>query len=92
MSREHVLFFAGTARLRILSYHSTAEGLLEKAPEGGFRFMEIVIRPVVEVEDGAISKAEQMLDRAHRYCLVSRSMCCPVQVEPEWKASAESPV
>ncbi len=74
------LFFADKSRLDIRSYTSTAEGVLEKAPEGGFRFKEIVIRPVVEAA-GDSAKVDQMIDRAHRYCLVSRSMSCPVSVE-----------
>lgn len=76
------LFFADKSRLAIKSYASTAEGVLEKAPEGGFRFKEIVIRPTVEVT-GDPARVDQMIDRAHRYCLVSRSMSCPVRVEHE---------
>jgi organic hydroperoxide reductase OsmC/OhrA len=75
-------FFAERARLRVVSYASEAEGELEKAPEGGFQFKEIVIRPKIEV-DGDQARAEQAIDRAHRYCLVSRSMSCPVRVEHE---------
>ena len=73
-------FFAERARLNVISYTSEAEGELEKAPEGGFRFKEIIIRPTVEVE-GDSARAEQAIDRAHRYCLVSRSMSCAVRVE-----------
>ncbi len=76
------LFFADKARLNIQSYSSTAEGVLEQAPEGGFRFGEIVIRPVIRAAADS-ARVDQMMDRAHRYCLVSRSMSCPVRVEHE---------
>ncbi len=76
-------FFADKARLGVRSYTSVAEGELEQAPEGGFRFKQIVIQPRIEVLKDAVARAEQSIDRAHRYCLVSRSMSCTVRVEHE---------
>ena len=82
-------FFAERARLKVISYRSHADGELEKAPQGGFRFKEIVIRPTIEVAEEDSDRAEQAIDRAHRYCLVSRSMTCPVRVEHELATAAQ---
>ena len=79
-------FFANKARLPYDSYRSSATGLLEQAPEGGFRFREIVIRPNVIVRDEDRDQAEKLLETAHKYCLISRSMMCPVTVKAEWRA------
>lgn len=76
-------FFAEKTRLDVKSYRSTSDAALEPAPGGGFRFKEIVIKPVIEVSAESADRANQMIDRAHRYCLVSRSMSCPVRVEPD---------
>lgn len=75
-------FFASNSRLDVAAYRSSTEGTLEKAPEGGFRFKEVVIRPVISVEQQAMERAEPLLEKAHRFCLVARSLCCPVLVEP----------
>lgn len=78
-------FFAYKARLDYDSYRSSATGQLEQAPEGGFRFREIVIRPIVGVRKEDRGKAEKLLEKAHKYCLVSRSMTCPVTIEARWQ-------
>ncbi len=80
-------FFANKARLAYDSYRSSASGTLEQAPEGGFRFREIVIRPIVGISEEDREKAERLLEKAHQYCLISRSMTCPVTVEAEWHTS-----
>ena len=78
-----LFFFANRARLKLDSYQSSARGELEQAPEGGFRFREIVIRPVIGVDEGDREKMAGLLEKAHRYCLISRSMRCRVRVEHE---------
>ncbi|MBT8400977.1 MAG: OsmC family protein [Rhodothermia bacterium] len=80
-------FFANKARLLYDGYRSSATGLLEQAPEGGFRFREIIIRPIVSVREGDRDKADKLLEKAHKYCLISRSMKCPVTIEAEWRVS-----
>lgn len=52
--------------------------------ESGYQFAEIVICPAVTVlsaEDGA--KADRLLEKANRLCLVSRALVLPQKFEPQ---------
>ena len=74
----------GMSKLTTKAYRSTAEGDLTFEKGNGYRFERIVIRPVVTVSAEMLDKAKDVLQRAHRFCLISRSMNFPVEVEPEF--------
>ncbi|RYH10812.1 OsmC family protein [Tropicimonas sp. IMCC6043] len=74
---------AGMSQLEIRGYSSEAEGELELEKGKGYRFKRITIHPVVTVEAGKEERAAKLLDKAHAICLVSRSLNCPVEMEPE---------
>lgn len=77
--------FAGMAArhdLQILSYRSSIDGLLEYSG-GSFRFTEVVLKPKVRVDEGAIEIARDLLSKAHDACLISNSLSTRVKVEPE---------
>ena len=74
----------GMSKLTTTAYRSTAEGDLTFEKGKGYRFERIVIRPVVTVSADMRAKAEDVLTRAHRFCLISRSVNFPVEVEPEF--------
>lgn len=78
---------AGMSQLEIRSYESAAEGELELEKGKGYRFKRVTIRPVLTVEAGKEERATRLLEKAHAICLVSRSLNCPVEVEPEIRAA-----
>lgn len=80
---NYVLLIAERSQLAIIDYRSDAEGELEREPKAGYRFKRILIRPEITVADGAQSLAERVLDKAHRSCLIARSLRCPVDIEPQ---------
>jgi peroxiredoxin-like protein len=67
-------------------FHSlelTVEGTIEKQ-EGGFRFTRILFRPVVTIEnEDDCERMGRLLEKAERVCLVSRSLACPIFLEPK---------
>jgi len=56
------------------------EGRIEKQ-EGGFRFTQIALRPSVRIEkEEDRARAERLIGKAERACLVSRSLSCEITV------------
>lgn len=73
---------AERAGLKLRSYRSSAEGLLELV-EGSFRFTRVVVRPEIAVEGPATAAdVERHLHESHKRCLVSNSVRCAVILEP----------
>jgi len=79
---NYVLLIAGMSKLAIRDYRSQAEGELEREEKAGYRFRRIVIRPELTVDAGAEALAAKVLEKAHRACLIARSLRCPVDIEP----------
>ena len=71
-------YFTQKYKIEILSYTSQAEGRLEKQSDG-FRFINVEVRAKVQLSDDKF--AAQIQEAGHlaeKYCLVSRSVACPV--------------
>lgn len=79
---NYVLLIADRSKLKVHSYRSTAEGELEFEQSAGYRFKRIVIRPQLGVDAGAEVQAQRVVEKAHKACLVARSLSCPVDIEP----------
>lgn len=81
-----LLSFRAIARASSLPWkalHVEAEGVLDRA-DGVMRFTEVGLRARLTL-DGAVdaARAERVLEKAERSCLVSRSLVCPVHLESE---------
>jgi peroxiredoxin-like protein len=75
--------FAERLKIPVVSYESSAEGLLEFV-DGGYQFTRIELRPVVRVgTPEAVEQARKTLGDAHRACLVSRSVKTEVTIEAD---------
>jgi peroxiredoxin-like protein len=76
------LAYAGRAGLSFEEYESEAEGLLEFL-DGRFVFTKIFVRPRIALQPGEErAKAEEILHKAERDCLVSNSIRAEVVLEP----------
>ncbi len=73
---------ADKMRVTVREYHSQAQGQLVFEEKQGFRFSEITVRPQITCPKMLHDKAKRALEKAHQACLVSRSLHCPVRVEP----------
>lgn len=57
-------------------------GIIERDPEGGWRFREIVVNMNVEVaHEGSTTKIPRAVKLAKKYCMIARAVSCPIQVE-----------
>jgi len=75
--------FAENKGLAVAAYESDAEGVLE-FQEGSYRFTEIILHPhiVVKSQDD-VDKAREIIESAHRKCLITNSITAQVKVFPD---------
>ena len=75
--------FAKKYEVEIASYHSEANGKVEKT-KNGLRFtnIEVIAKVSLSRADSA-GKIKEIARLAEKYCLVSGSLACPVQYHVE---------
>jgi peroxiredoxin-like protein len=72
---------AEVSKLEVLRLEVEAEGLVEKA-EGGFRIAQVMVRPKLTIADLAErERAQRLLQKAERSCLISRSLSSRVEMQ-----------
>jgi organic hydroperoxide reductase OsmC/OhrA len=77
------------SKLKVAEYRSEARGRLEKAEGQGLRFTEIVITPLIELENIEQQQiAERVMAKAEKTCLVANSMLTTIRVEPRFVGKA----
>ncbi len=74
--------FAQRRELPLISYTSSADGVLEFV-DGRYEVTKITIKPRVLVDhEDAVSEVEATLQKAHEHCLITNSMRTQVSIEP----------
>jgi len=82
-------YFVRKLNVEISSYYSEAEGHVEKQVDG-FRFTNVEVRAKVTLKQPDIAeKTRELGNLAEKYCLVSRSVTCPVHYELEVKTTGK---
>jgi len=72
-------YFVRKLNVEISSYYSEAQALLEKQKDG-FRFTNVEVRAEVTLKQEELAeKVRELGDLVEKYCLVSRSVVCPVR-------------
>ena len=80
----YVLTFRAVARASLPEWQLSCEidGLLDKDADGILRFLQITLRPRLTVPAGTdAERAEALLQKAKRVCLISNSLKCEFQLE-----------
>ncbi|MBN1125674.1 MAG: OsmC family protein [Sedimentisphaerales bacterium] len=76
-------YFVRKFKIEFLSYNSLAEGRLEKQSDG-FRFISVKVRARIALSEiESFEKVHEAGRLAEKYCLVSRSVACPVDYKLE---------
>lgn len=79
------LYYAGKEAIKLLSYQSECEGILERIDKG-FIFSEIIVKPRILIkEDNNIQKARELMELSEKKCLISNSIKTKIKVIPEIK-------
>jgi organic hydroperoxide reductase OsmC/OhrA len=75
---------AELSKLEVVSFTSTAVGKLEKTERQGYRITEIALRPKLLIRFASdAERAQRILEKAERNCLISNSITSDVTLEPE---------
>ncbi|MGO9648730.1 MAG: OsmC family protein [Terriglobales bacterium] len=81
---------ATASKLDFQGIEVAVDGVIEKE-SGGFRFTKVSLKPVVIVyAEAERERAQRLLEKTEKLCLVTRSLSSTVEVEP--KVFAEQPI
>jgi organic hydroperoxide reductase OsmC/OhrA len=73
--------FVKKYKVDVVSYHSDAEGKVEKT-KNGLRFTNVKVEAKVQLGNAdSAQKIKEIAQLAEKYCLVSGSLACPVQYD-----------
>lgn len=76
------LAIAENSKLPFKSFICDAKGKLEQV-EGKFLMTEVILNPIVQIEDEALlDKANKILEKAERACLISNSIKSKILFNP----------
>lgn len=82
------LVYAEHKELQLQGYESAAVGLLEKV-EGKYRFTEIILHPHLMLRsEQDIPRAREILNEAHKDCLLISSATAAMRVLPDFRVVA----
>lgn len=90
VSSCHMLWYlhlCSEAGVIVLDYTDNATGIMDEDPDGGGRFTEVMLNPVVVVaQDTMIDKANELHKKANEFCFIANSLNFPVKHNPTAKA------
>lgn len=93
LSACHMLWYlnlCANARLVVTHYVDRPSGTMVETDDGGGRFLEVVLKPVVTVQAGSdLALIEQLHEKAHHMCFIANSMNFPVRCEPSVQIEKE---
>ena len=86
LSACHLLWYlhlCASAKLIVTDYVDHPVGKMVETEDGGGRFTEVVLKPVVTMQKGGdLTLIEQLHEKAHHLCFIANSMNFPVRCEP----------
>ncbi len=78
------LAIAELSKLEFVSFTCSAQGKLEKAESHGFKITEVVLHPKLVIRHAHdLARAERVLGKTERNCLISNSIHTVVRLESE---------
>lgn len=87
------LAIAQMSKLNFVAFRSHAQGKLEKVEGQGFQITQIVLRPHLTIaQERDRERAERILEKAERHCLISSSIKATVRMEPTISVAGEAPL
>jgi organic hydroperoxide reductase OsmC/OhrA len=91
LSQCHLLSYlhlCADSKVVVVAYEDHPEGVMIETADGGGRFTEVTLKPIVTVADPSITDAALDLHgRAHELCFIANSVNFPVRHEPEIRVS-----
>ena len=85
LSACHLLWYlhlCASAGVVVTDYVDYPIGRMVETKDGGGKFTEVVLKPVVTMQSGDLALIEQLHEKAHHLCFIANSMNFPVRCEP----------
>jgi organic hydroperoxide reductase OsmC/OhrA len=86
LSTCHMLWYlhlCAVNQVVVTEYRDEARGIMLETDDGGGRFKEVVLYPLVTVSEAAMQeRAAKLHHEAHRLCYIANSVNFPVRHEP----------
>ena len=84
------LAIAENSKLDIVRFKAAATGKLEKTNGRGFVMTEIILHPQLVIADARdFDRANRILDKAEKHCLISNSIKSKTKLKPEISIASE---
>jgi organic hydroperoxide reductase OsmC/OhrA len=87
LSQCHLLWYlhlCAVSGVVVVAYEDHPEGVMTETEDGGGRFTEVTLRPVVTVADASMTDtALELHGRAHELCFIASSVNFPIHHVPE---------
>lgn len=78
------LAIAENSKLDIVSFKASATGKLQKLDKRGFVMTEITLHPALVISNARdFERANRILEKAEKHCLISNSIRSETKLEPE---------
>ena len=75
---------AARSGVEVLDYSDEAVGHLVRGEDGLYRIDSVTLRPTIVIsEDSKLDRAERLIEKAEKTCLISRSISSEVELEPK---------
>jgi len=89
ISTCHMLWYlhlCADAGIIVIDYIDNAEGIMKETEDSGGHFTEVTLNPIVIVADKTmINKANELHDKANKYCFIANSCNFPIYHKPTCK-------
>ena len=78
------LAIAEMSKLEFVGFDCKAVGKLEKVEGNGLQMTEVIVKPKLVIRHGKdLERAQRILEKAEKSCLISNSIKSSVKLEPE---------
>jgi organic hydroperoxide reductase OsmC/OhrA len=89
LSTCHMLWYlhlCSEAGVVVIDYADTATGTMQETEDGGGKFTEVILYPMIVVKDRSMmEKANELHDKANKLCFIANSCNFPVHHKPNCK-------
>ena len=77
------LHLCAVSGINVTDYVDNAKGTMVETPDGGGRFIEVVLNPIVRItEISMVEKANELHKKANELCFIANSVNFPVRHNP----------
>ncbi len=80
------LHLCAEARINVVGYNDNATGIMEETADGGGKFKEVTLHPVVfATDESTIERANELHHKVNQLCFIANSCNFPVNHKPVCK-------